>query len=308
MKHKIIVIASVMLLLVAGTVYARGLIVLSQTELQLAAKIDSTVVSKVGIINATTFDQDYRVTSNADWVKPDHAEGKLLVKQPAELKLTCSTKGMEPGMHVAQVYVNEVTDDPSGGASATLNVSMKVYESDPRLEFVPRSAYLGLGQILTIMVLNPSEIDLNVEVVPKDPWLFVYPNALEIPSRSMRVLLVRTSPTAIMAGSFPTSISIKGSGIEANYPVVVNVESGLTFNPGEIITKEGQIVVTNNLKRKVVIEASQAIGLEIDSKPFVLQPKAKKIYNFKLLENHPSEITFMFRGALADTQNIPIKK
>lgn len=308
MKRKIIVTVSLLALLVVGTVYARGLIVLSPSEVQLAAKADSTVISKVDIINGTTFDQDYTVESSADWLQLDHKEGKVLVRQASELKLTCSTKDMKPGMHVAQIYVNEVTDDPSGGASAMLNVSLKVYESDPRLEFVPRSAYIGLGQVMTIMVLNPSEIDLNVDIMPKDPWVLVYPPTLEIPSRSMRVVVIKTSSTAVSAGSFPTSLDIKGSGIEVNYPIVINVESGLSFNPSEIITNEGQIIVTNNLKRKVVIEAGQATGLEIDSRSFVLQPKVKKIYNFKLLENHPDTITFMLRGALTDTQNIPIKK
>ena len=308
MKRKIIVTVSLLALLVVGTVYARGLIVLSPSEVQLAAKADSTVISKVDIINGTTFDQDYTVESSADWLQLDHKEGKVLVRQPSELKLTCSTKDMKPGMHVAQIYVNEVTDDPSGGASAMLNVSLKVYESDPRLVFVPRSAYIGLGQVMTIMVLNPSEIDLNVDIMPKDPWVLVYPPTLEIPSRSMRVVVIKTSSTAVSAGSFPTSLDIKGGGIEVNYPVVVNVESGLSFNPSEIITNEGQIVVTNNLKKRVVIEARQATGLEIDLKPFALQPKAKKIYNFKLLENHPDAITFRFSGALTDTQNIPIKK
>ncbi len=310
MKNKLLLSIVSISLLAATSVLAIGGIAVEPTNVQLAAKKGTNITTKLNVISAATFDQSFKIESDDEWITPVINGGLLRAKSSMEVALNLKTKDLAAGLYVGQVKFSEVSDDPRGGSIAYSTVTLRVYEAELKLDIVPRSLEVRPGQLILVTVINSNDRPISLELESDSKWITVLPGNIYLGPGEFGAFIVRVSRNAGFGGLYRSIIKIQGDGLQVNYPIATKVDSGIDFNPPELGEKGGQIMLTNKLKRSIIVDIPEEGGLYSVTPPgkFLLDPGEKKTLTVKFEgEKKPTSLTFMLTGALLSIHIVNVR-
>ena len=307
-------IVTIVLVVSSLPLYAGGRFILDSDTIQLTIPPGTEIEKSVNLLGGLEYYQRYIIEKDASWVSIEPEKGVVGPDISEDLKVTISTGDLEEGEYKTTIHIWETLNKKNVGVSCPMNVMLFISNEQPEITLVPRSLEMLPGQILQVIVANPMQQKVVLEYETLDPWIYVIPRKQTVFPGDLGVFFVRSSSIANIAGLWNSMLLIntaKESPIlieTMEYPVTVNVPSGIQFSP-RTISDPGSIAVTNTLDRVLYVEPVVGYSESYDVDIFKLEPEERKIINVSWEENkRPSYLEFKILGGKVDMHHLKVSK
>lgn len=310
----LLTLVTIMLVIASLPLSAGGRFILDTDTIEFTVQPGDAIEKTVNLLGGLEYYQRYIVEEDADWVSVEPSKGVVGPDISQDLKVDINTAGLGEGEYNTTINIWETLNNKKAGVSSPLTIMLYISNDEPEISLVPRSLEMLHGQILQVIIANPMHQKVVLDFETLDPWIYVIPAKQTVYPGELGVFFVRSSSIANIAGIWNSMILINTTEespvpiMTIEYPVTVNVPSGVQFSP-QTINDPGSIAVTNILDRVLYVEPIVRCGESYDEDIFRLEPKERKIINVSWEDdNRPPYLQFKILGGKVDTHQLTVSR
>lgn len=276
-------------------------------SLTFLAYQNKTSQASFKVISPTGFEKNIKISKLPEWITCDPVEMKINRKLTPVVKVTANAGTMKPGQYTSEILLDNVTEgDPEETFSVPVNFT--VIDEKDVINTTPRAVDITPGITKVVVINNPTDIAMDVNIQSSQFWVQVYPLSLDIQPKSTGLIWVKMNSTGLGGGTYNSVVKITSPLSTIELPVKSVISCGLEFNP-ETLMDSGPVSIKNVTKKIIVLKTWTTKGVEFSSKSLNLDPGQTKTLNIKFTEDKkPDYITFTVYNGTNKTYNLKVAK
>lgn len=306
MNMKKTVLLTVCLALVTATASASSFMTdLPSVELMAYEKGKSTASFKV--ISTTGFEKELSIGALPEWLACNPKGFLVNRSKTPDIEVVADATNLKPGVHTTDLIIQTANknDTPE---KYLLPVTFTVLSEKDKPTATPRSLDIKPGLVRVVMVNNPSDFAMTLDIKSLGFWIQTYPETIDVPAKSSNLFWVKMTATYFAGGTYPSTIKLSNDFTSLEVPVKAIVTSGVEFNP-ETMGDSGPLTMTNKLKNTVIVRPVKMDGVEFSHDNISIAPGKSKIVNVKFTgENKPDYISFNIVNGANMAHNVKVEK
>jgi uncharacterized cupredoxin-like copper-binding protein len=306
MNMKKLVILAAMVLLVTATAAALTFMTdVPSIELMTYEKSKSSTTFNV--ISTRGFEKELVIGDLPEWLACQPKEFLINKTQTPKIEVTADASKLKPGVYSVEIVI-KTANKKETYEEYSLPLTFSVLSETDKITSTPRSIDIKPGLARIIVINNPSNVDVTLNVKSSSFWIQTYPETIDIPAKGSNIIWAKMTAMNMGGGVYPSMINISNDFTNLEIPVKAVVSSGVEFNP-DSISESGSITLTNKLKNLVVVKPVVVDGVEFNAENITLQPGKSKTINVKFTgDKKPDYVSFAVINGTASGHNIRVIK
>ena len=276
-------------------------------SLTFLAYQNKTSQASFKVISPSGFEKIIKISKMPDWIACDQSEMKINRKLTPVVKVTATAGTMKSGQYTSEILLDNITEgDPEETFSVPVNFT--VIDEKDVVNTTPRAVDITPNITKVVVINNPTDIALNLNIQSSQFWVQVYPLSLDVQPKSTSLIWVKMNSTGLGGGTYNSVVKIASQLSTVELPVKSVISCGLEFNP-ETLMGSGPVSIKNLTKKIVVLKTWTTKGVEFSSKSLSFDPGQTKTLNIKFTEDKkPDYITFTVYNGTNKTYNLKVAK
>lgn len=306
MNMKNMVLLTVCLALVTASASASTFMTdIPSIELMAYEKGKSAAEFKV--ISTTGFEKELEIVDLPEWLSCQPKAFLINRSKTPAIEVVADASNLKPGVHSADIMI-KTANKKDAPEKFLLPVTFTIIPEKDKPTATPRSLDIKPGLVRVVMVNNPSNFPLTLDVKSLGFWIQTYPETIDVPANSSNLFWAKMTATHFAGGTYPSVIKLSNDFTTLEVPVRAIVTSGVEFNP-ESIGQSGPITMTNKLKNSVIVKPVKMDGVEFSFESASIAPGKSKIVNVKFTgEKKPDYISFAIVNGTNMAHNVKVDK